>query len=196
MWNRWSFFRGARGKGVFREHVNVVVPCCHYWHPDGCLVEVKSRCLRSKQSALLSLVVEGIFFFIFFILFFIFSLDAAWPGQDRTCISTQQPRLLSMSCLLILFAALNAVPLISSLLYWNTKPSLSIFPPPPPLSLSHFLLEGKKHKIRFLEPVCVCMCVFLSVKKKKKRQGNNRQLRALDWVEKWLGPLKEINDLH
>lgn len=23
-----------------------------------------------------------------------------------------------------------------------------------------------------------------------------RQLRALDWEEKWLGPLKEINDLH
>lgn len=122
---------------------------------------MKSRCLHSEQSALpFSLVVEWklFFFFLFFLMCIFFSLDAAWPGQDRSCISALQPRLRSMSCHLILFAAVNAVPLISTLLYWNTKPSLTTLPPPsPPLfPLSHFLLKGKKHKIRFFGNLCVC----------------------------------------
>lgn len=73
MWNWWSFSWVARGKGVFREHVNVVVPSSHYWQPDGCLVEVKSRCLLSEQSALLFLVVEGNFF-LYFLNFFLWML--------------------------------------------------------------------------------------------------------------------------
>lgn len=140
---------------------------------------MKSRCLHSEQSALpFFLVVEWKLFFFFFFLFlmciFFFSLDAAWPGQDRSCISALQPRLRSMSCHLILFAAVNAVPLISTLLYWNTKPSLTTLPHPSPspslFPLSHFLLKGKKHKIRFFLGTCV------SVEKREKRKRESWEL--------------------
>lgn len=161
--------------------MNVVVPFCHSENTDGCLVEDVAD-LRADVCPLNNQLSFPWFWNENF-LFYFFLLDAAWLGQDSSCISKQQPRLRSMRCHLILFSAVNAVPLILISLYWNTKSSLPLF------SLSHFLLEGKKHKIRFLEPVCV------SVEKKDKNWGN-RQLRASDWEEKWLGPLKEINDLH
>lgn len=67
--------------------------------------QMKCRWLCSAQSTLFGFGMK------IYILFDVFSpppLDAAWPGQDRRCISTQRPRLRSMSCLLILFAAVNA----------------------------------------------------------------------------------------
>lgn len=80
-------------------------------------------------------------------------------GQAKLdiCISMQQPRLRSMSCHLILFAAVNAVSLISTLFIEILSPLFQPSPLPPfpsPIPIS-FPLEGKKNKIRILELVCV-----------------------------------------
>lgn len=75
------------GKDGFREHVNVVVPCFHNEHPDSCMVEDLAKlradvCALDNQLSSLWLRNENISFFVFF------SLDAAWPGQDRSCIDS------------------------------------------------------------------------------------------------------------
>lgn len=74
-------------------------------------------------------------------------------GQAK--IENLMPRLRSMSCHLILFAAVNAVPPLSP---FSCVEILSpLFQPSPlaPLSpLSHFLLEGKNTK-DFWKPVFV-----------------------------------------
>ena len=88
--------------------------------------------------------------------------------HGRAKIETATAKIKEHELTLDMFAAVNAVALISILLYWN---ALSTFPSLPLFPLSHFLLEGKKHKIRFLQPVCVCVCVSIE----NERKGNNRQ---------------------
>lgn len=65
-------------------------------------------------------------------------------------------------------------------------------PSTPPSSLSHFFLEGKKHKIRFFWNLCVSV-------EKKQEKGEATDSWEL-WEEKWPGPYRKsmiyINPAH
>lgn len=129
---------------------------------------------------------------MFFIFWVCVSACSLWMLHGRAKAGVQEHVLSLMLLHLMPFPFKSQCPVFKILSPLFQPSPLSPFPSP-----LLFLVEGKKHKeicCFFLKKIIIIkgkLLVWACVGSEREgEKGGDRQLRALDWAAKWLGPFK------